>query len=429
MCFLGLILLSRLFLKNLSKTHFRRPFDLLKFFPAPVKSIPLFLSALLLPIFTMSQTKPNYDESKVPSLYLPDPFVSEKGKLIGTAADWENIRRPEIFSLFESEVYGKLPTDFDSISFEVVREKSNPFPQIADLEEVNITVSRNGKSHTMRVNLFLPKSQKEAFPVILLINYLPHYPDGKIVDEAFWPVPELIQRGFATASFHVETVAPDDVKTYQNGIISTLYPEQIGKADGLKSFGAWGWAAMRAMDYFEQHPKIDSKKSILVGHSRTGKTALWTSANDPRWAITYANESGCGGAALSKRKFGETVEAINTRFPHWFADNFRKYNSQEETLPLDQHLLPGLIAPRAIYYSSAIEDQWADPKGEYLGLSLGSRVFSEIYGKKSVFEKEFEELDGPVHLESVGYHVREGAHDLTWEDWRVFLEFVERNLE
>ena len=393
-----------------------------------MKNIALLFAFILIPLVTMSQTQPNYDESKVPALHLPDPFVSEKGKQIRSIEDWEKVRRSEIFRLFESEVYGHLPKDFDAISFNVVNEKKNPFPEVADLEEVDITVSRNGKSHTMRVNFFLPKSQKGPFPVILLINYLPKYPDGKLVDESFWPVPELIQRGFATASFHAETVAPDDAKTYQNGIISTLYPEQIGKVDGLKAFGAWGWAAMRAMDYFEQHPRIDAKKSILVGHSRTGKTALWTSANDPRWAITYANESGCGGAALSKRKFGETVEAINNRFPHWFADNFRKYNGKEETLPLDQHLLPGLIAPRAVYYSSARGDQWADPKGEYLGIQLGSRVAAEIYEKKAVFEKSFEELNGPVHLESVGYHIREGKHDLTWEDWRMFLEFVSSNL-
>ena len=382
----------------------------------------------LLSLSAMAQNEPNYEESKVPALVLQDIFLSEKGKWIRSQEDWESIRRPEIFRMFESEVYGQIPKDFDSIEFDLAQETPNPYPEIAELEEVNITVSRKGKSHTMRVNLFLPKSGKGPSPVILLINYLPKYPDGKLVDESFWPVKELIQKGFATASFHAETVAPDKAETYQNGIISTLYPEQIGQPDGLKAFGAWGWAAMRAMDYFEQQPQIDSKKSVLVGHSRTGKTALWTSANDPRWAITYANESGCGGAAISRRKYGETVEAINRRFPYWFADNFRKYNEREEDLPLDQHMLPGLIAPRAVYYSSAREDRWADPKGEYLGLSLGSRVFSEIYEKKAVFEQEFEALSGPVHLESVGYHIREGKHDLTWEDWRIFLEFLEKNL-
>ena len=388
----------------------------------------LILFFLIISFSTMAQKEPNYDESKVPALILPDIFLSEKGKWIQTVEEYESIRRQEIFRLFESEVYGQIPQDFDKISFSQASDTPNPYSDISVLEEVDISVERGGKSHTMRLNLFLPKAGNEPFPIILLINYQPKYQNGKLNQEGFWPVEELIKRGFATASFHAETVAPDKADTYQNGIISTLYPEQIGQPDGLKAFGAWGWAAMRAMDYFEQHPTIDSKKSILVGHSRTGKTALWTSANDPRWAITYANESGCGGAALSKRKYGETVEAINRRFPYWFADNFKKYNDREEELPLDQHMLPGLIAPRAVYYSSAREDRWADPKGEYLGLSLGSRVHSQIYEKKAVFEQEFESLNGQVHLESVGYHIREGKHDLTWEDWRIFLEFVEKNL-
>ncbi|WP_026951399.1 glucuronyl esterase domain-containing protein [Algoriphagus mannitolivorans] len=388
----------------------------------------LTLLFLLISMHTMAQKEPNYDESKVPALSLPDLFISESGAYIKSKTEWENVRKPEIFKLFEREVYGQIPKDFDQITFELVSQTANPYEDISTLEEVNITVLRNGKSHTMRLNFFLPKTGNGPFPVILLINYKPKYADGRLNEEGFWPVKELIERGFATASFHAETVAPDQVESFQSGIISTLYPEQSGLADGIKALGAWGWGAMRAMDYFEHHPKVDSQKSILVGFSRSGKAALWTSANDPRWAITFANESGCGGAALSKRKFGETVEAINRRFPHWFADNFKKYNENEESLPLDQHMLPGLIAPRAVYYASAREDQWADPKGEYLGLSLGSRVYSEIYGKKAEFLTEFEQFSGPVHLESVGYHIREGKHNLTWEDWRIFLEFVEKNL-
>jgi hypothetical protein len=248
--------------------------NLIKYF------ILLFFIQISMTVKAQNQT--NYDESKVPAIILPDPFVSEKGMLIDNLADWEYIRRPEIFQLFETEVYGKLPKDFDTIAFAKVSEKENPYASLAELEEVDITVSRNGKSHTMRINLFLPKYQKGPFPIILLINYMPAYPDGSLVDESFWPVSELLKRGFATASFHAETVAPDTNEDYKNGIISTLYPEQIGMPNGMKAYGAWGWGAMRAMDYFEQHPQIDYKKSILVGHSRTGKAALWTSANDPR---------------------------------------------------------------------------------------------------------------------------------------------------
>ncbi len=388
----------------------------------------VLLHLLLFPMTNHAQNQANYDETKVPEYELPDLLKSKNGTVVQDKTAWEDVRREEIFNLFESEVYGILPKDFDDISFQLVKENENPYPELADLEEVNITVARNGRTHSMRINLFLPKNTEDPVPVVLLINYKPANPDGKLVEENFWPVPELLKRGFATASFHAETVAPDDAENYQDGILSTLYPEHLKKQDGMKALGAWGWGAMRAMDYFSQHPLIDASRSILVGHSRAGKAALWASANDPRWSITYANESGCGGAAISRRKYGETLEAINSRFPHWFADNFKKYNNQEDSLPIDQHMLPALIAPRAIYYSSAREDRWADPKGEFLGIKLGSRIHQEIYGKEIQFPDKFESIQGPIHQEAVGYHIREGKHDLSWTDWEIFLDFVNKNL-
>lgn len=375
---------------------------------------------------TMAQTQINYDESKVPPLHLPSLFISEKGEIITSKENWENIRKPEIFRLFQREVYGQIPKDLDEISFEVSKIPNHQFDSIAYLEEVDIKTMRGEKSHTMKLHVFLPKNLIGPFPIILLINHRQKSEDGSLAEEGYWPVAELIQRGFATASFHAETVAPDDKIRFTEGVLTNLYPEQLDQKDGLKALGAWGWGAMRAMDYFEQHNAINAEKSVLVGHSRSGKSALWTSANDPRWAITYANESGCGGAALSKRKFGETVEAINKNFPHWFAENFKKYNGSEDSLPLDQHMLPALIAPRAVYFASAKDDQWADPKGEYLSLQIGSQVFSRIYDQESPFKPSFDELIGPVHSKTLGYHIREGEHGLTSEDWSIFLEFVKQ---
>ncbi|WP_245942386.1 alpha/beta hydrolase family protein [Algoriphagus chordae] len=372
----------------------------------------------------MAQNNPNYDESKVPDITLPDPFVSLGGKLISTQQDWEEIRRPEILNLFREHVYGNIPTDFDEISFEEVQESQNPYPEKAILKEVNITVSRNGKSHTMRLNLFLPKTAKSPFPIFLLINHRPKHSDGSLVEEGFWSASELINRGYATASFHGETVAPDDAERYSEGILQTLYPEELEKSDGMKTLGAWGWAAMRAMDYFEQNPMIDSKRSALIGHSRGGKATLWAAANDLRWSVAFPNESGCGGAAISRRKYGETLAVINTSFPHWFADNFNAYNGAEETLPVDQHMLAALIAPRAVYFASARGDQWADPKGEYISMQLGARVFSEIYDQDVNFPLAFEELKNPIIQPFAGYHIREGKHSLTWEDWEHFIDFA-----
>lgn len=375
--------------------------------------------------FSMAQHNANYEESKVPDLTLPDPFVSLKGKLISTRQDWEEIRRPEILDLFRDNIYGNIPADFDTISFSEVQESENPYPDKAILKEVNIAVSRNGKSHTMRLNVFLPKSRKGPFPVFLLINHRPNPGNGTLVEEGYWAVTELIDRGYATASFHGETVAPDDAERFSEGILNTLYPEELINDDGMRTLGAWAWGAMRAMDYFEQDPVFDTKRSALVGHSRSGKATLWAAANDTRWAVAFPNESGCGGAAISRRKFGETIAQINSSFPHWFAENFTAFNDQEETLPVDQHMLVSLIAPRAVYFASAGEDQWADPKGEYISMQLGSRVYAEIYGQNVNFPLAFEELDSPIIQPLAGYHIREGKHNLTWEDWKHFMDFAE----
>ncbi|WP_339753647.1 acetylxylan esterase [Algoriphagus aquimarinus] len=375
--------------------------------------------------FSMAQHNANYDESKVPDITLPDPFVSLRGKLISTQQDWEEIRRPEILDLFREYVYGNVPTDFDQISFSEVQEGQNPYPEKALLKEVNITVSRKGKSHTMRLNVFLPKNGDGPFPIFFLVNHRAENKEVGLVEEGYWSVSELIDRGYATASFHGETVAPDDAERFSEGILTTLYPEELGKADGMRTFGAWAWAAMRAMDYFEQDPLYNTRKSALIGHSRSGKTALWAGANDPRWSVVYSNESGCGGAAISRRKYGETVAVINSSFPHWFADNFKAYNGQEETLPVDQHMLAALIAPRALYFASARGDQWADPKGEYISMQLGSRVYSEIYQQEVTFPLAFEEIASPIIQPFAGYHIRDGKHNLTWEDWKNFIDFAE----
>lgn len=390
--------------------------------------ISFLLLLLSLTMNLMAQIPANYDESKVPDLILPDPFVSFKGNPILTVEDWENIRRPEILRLFEENVYGQIPKDFDDISFSEVTKSQNPYPSIAILKEIDLKVSRGGKTHTMRLNVFIPKNGKGPFPVFLLINYQPPYADVKLVEEGFWAVKELVEKGYATASFHVETVAPDDKNRFSKGVIESLYPEQLDQKDGMRALGAWGWGAMRAMDYFEKESLIDANRAVLVGHSRSGKAALWASANDPRWAVTIPNESGCGGAALSKRKFGETVQVINTAFSHWFNDNFKDFNGKEELLPVDQHMLVSLIAPRAVYFSSAREDRWADPKGEYLSMKLGSRVYSQIYGKTVKFPLDFEELKEPVIQPFAGYHIREGEHDLTLEDWKSYMDFAELNL-
>ena len=237
----------------------------------------------------------------------------------------------------------------------------------------------------------------------------------------------VIDSGYAVAAFHVSDLAPDDTATYSNGVLQ-LYPDQLTATNGMRAIGSWAWGASRVLDYFEKDAAVDAKKVVVVGHSRGGKASLWAAAEDQRFAMCVTNCSGNTGAALSHRRFGETIGQINATFPHWFAQNYRKFNNNEDALPLDQHMLLATIAPRPLYATNASKDLWADPTGTFLSLKQAEKVYA-LYGIGLKLPSRPPAVNQAVASATLGYHNREGEHDMTAYDWRNFIQFARAHLK
>lgn len=370
----------------------------------------------------------NYDETTVPKYTLPALLKTTKGEKVKNISTWETKRRPEIVGLFEENIYGQVPNKFDSIRFNITNEKADAMDGKAHLKEVQITIWNKGNSVSFPVVLFIPNKRTKPAPAFLLINNRGkrNTDPSRLQKSTFWPAEMVIDSGYAIASFHNADIAPDRKETYQNGILKQLFPEELEKDNGIKAIGSWAWAASRVMDYLVTDKAIDAKRVAIVGHSRGGKTALWTGAQDQRFAMVFSSCSGSTGAALARRQYGETVSLINKQFGHWFNNNYKKFSNHVDSLPVDQHMLIGLIAPRPVYTTNATQDRWADPYGSFLSL-VNAKPIYELYHQKVTLPNNMPQPNSPIINSAIGYHFREGAHDLNVYDWTNFIKFANFN--
>lgn len=413
----------------------------------------LILLLLFISLFSgaFAQFQAIVKESEVPEYKLPDPLKSFNGKRIRNSKKWESKRRPELLDFFTQNMYGEVPGKLEISSVEIREKSTNALNGKAERKQVELSFRNNGKILRYTILIYLPKTEGKR-PIILGYNFFgnhtvtndvsviiseawaPNYPAFGIINNQLteqsigarsnrWPVEKMIDAGFGLATIYYGEVDPD-TDDFTDGVHPLLYvDDQKQPAENeWGAISAWAWGLSRAMDYFETDNEIDESKVIVFGHSRLGKTALWAGARDERFAAVISNNSGCGGAALSKRRFGETIWRINRSFPHWFCKNFKNYSKNEEKLPVDQHELIALIAPRPVYIASAEEDLWADPKGEFLSALYATPVY-KLYAKDGINHEEMPEVNQPVQ-NSVAYHIRTGGHDVTEYDWEQYLKWA-----
>jgi len=393
----------------------------------------------------------NYDETKVTPYTLPNPLVFQDGTKVKTPRQWRTKRRAEILEMCEREMYGRAPGRPANMTFKVLEQDKQALGGLATRKQVAVYFTGQEDGPKMEILIYLPNQVKGRVPIFLGLNFQGNHgvhPDPGIrispnwvwagaagvvnnrsteksrgSTASRWPIELILARGYGVATIFANDIDPDYFDDFKNGV-HALYPELQNRGDNFSTMAAWAWGLSRALDYLESDAQIQPKKVMLFGFSRMGKAALWAGARDERFAMVISNESGGGGAALSKRNFGEDVERLNRGNPHWFCLNFKKYNKNEAALPFDQHLVISLMAPRPVYIASAEQDLGADPYGEFLAVKAADPVY-RFLGTEGLPTPNFPGLHQPI-MGRMGYHIRAGKHDVTRYDWEQFLNFADR---
>ena len=415
-------------------------------------AVSLFVQLIVMTSFSEAQPAGfNYDEAKVPSFELPDPLLIDS-QPIESKQQWLELGRPHLLELFTSHVYGQHGLGEVDCEFQLLEEGSR---EGCRRKQVEMKFTANGRQHVAQLLLYLPVDTTESVPVFVGLNFQGNHTvdndpeilltqnwvqnnkgvgvenneaseNGRGKVSGRWPVDLIVERGYGLATVYYGDIDPDFDDGFNNGVHALLDKSQLEPAK-ISSIAAWSWGLSRVVDYLETDTDFDAGRIALLGHSRLGKTSLWAGASDERFSIVISNNSGCGGSALHRREFGETVKRINEVFPHWFCEQFSSYDDTVNDCPVDQHMLIALMAPRPAYVASASKDLWADPRGEFLSARHAEPVYN-LFGLTGLGDIDFPENDSSIG-DFVGYHLRVGKHDVKVFDWKNYLDFADRHFD
>ena len=392
----------------------------------------LFAALLSLPVSMGAQDLKqewtrNFDESKVPAYTLPDPLLCENGQRVTTREQWEQYRRPELLRTVQTYMYGFIPELKHPLGFHVdsldEAYQFQPGKKQKQYTRKIVTVyltEAAARGPLVHAEVITPNDAKGPVPVFMMFAWnLKHN----------FPSQRLLDRGYGVAVLNTFEGCPDSKKAYTEGVIAAYYKpgQTYRRPDEWGCLAAWGWEASRLLDYLQADPLTDEHRVAILGHSRLGKAALWTAAQDERFAMAFPVNSGCGGGALSRRMYGETVWAMNHSFPYWTCDNYQQFNMREQYMPFDQHSVVALVAPRPVYLATGKDDAWADPLGEFLAGKAAEPVYA-LYGRAGIGCDKQPAVDVAMDKGYVAYHIRTGGHAILQYDWDRFIEYADRFL-
>ncbi|HVK19042.1 MAG TPA: acetylxylan esterase [Fimbriiglobus sp.] len=391
---------------------------------------------------------------------LPDPLTTLAGKKVTTKKEWQTVRRPELKELFQHYMYGRYPAVPAKVSAKVLFEDKEAFGGKATVRELALTMS--DQAPQVHVLLSLPNRRSGPAPVFVGLNFtgnhsITDHPKVRVPTEWMrnsptvkankateagrgksqrWPLEAIAERGYAVATAYYGEIIPDDPKV-RGGLSEVLMPrvrnqhqtERPPEPDDTAAVMAWAWGLHRMIDHLTTLPEIDAKRVAVVGHSRLGKAALVAAAFDDRVAVAFPSQAGCGGTGPSRSKNpkAETVQRINSSFPHWFCGHFKAFNDDTTKLPFDQHCLVAICAPRPVLFTNATEDQWANPPGQFDVLKAATPVY-KLLGVEGLEAEAYPE-ENKLIASRLGYWVRPGKHDMTPDDWKTYLAFADRWLK